>query len=96
MQTTYLKNVSTLTLNVDKCIGCGMCVVVCPHNVFALQEKKATVLDLDRCMECGACQTNCVAEAIYVKKGVGCAAGIILGVVKGTEPTCGCSGGGCC
>ena len=96
MQTTYLKNVATLTLNTDQCIGCGMCLLVCPHNVFSFENQKAIILDKDRCMECGACQKNCAAGALSVKSGVGCAAGIIMGAVKGTEPTCGCSGGGCC
>ena len=95
-QNIYLKNVSTLTLNVDTCIGCGMCLVVCPHNVFTLNNHKASIVDKDRCMECGACQTNCVVGALSVKSGVGCAAGIIMGAIKGTEPTCGCSSGGCC
>jgi hypothetical protein len=44
-------------------------------------------------MECGACSLNCERQAIYVKSGVGCAAGIIQGILKNTEPTCGCSEG---
>ena len=49
-------------------------------------------------MECGACALNCAQDAIYVKSGVGCAAGIIEGILRGTEPTCGCGDGaaGCC
>ncbi|MBW1820441.1 MAG: 4Fe-4S binding protein, partial [Deltaproteobacteria bacterium] len=29
----YLDDVSSLVLNQDKCIGCGLCTEVCPHNV---------------------------------------------------------------
>jgi len=39
-------------------------------------------------MECGACALNCQHGAIKVKSGVGCAAGIISGILRNTEPTC--------
>jgi hypothetical protein len=44
-------------------------------------------------MECGACMRNCASGAIKVRPGVGCAAAIIGGLVRGTEPTCGDSCG---
>lgn len=99
MKHRYLKNVATLTLNQAKCSGCGMCADVCPHGVFAIQEKKAMITDLDACMECGACEKNCPFSAIGVKTGVGCATAVINGLLTGSEPTCGCStdgSGGCC
>jgi NAD-dependent dihydropyrimidine dehydrogenase PreA subunit len=73
----YLPGVTTLALDVDACIGCGMCTEVCPHQVFALRDGRAAIVDRDRCMECGACQANCPAAAIRVDAGVGCAAGMI-------------------
>ena len=85
----YLKNVVTLEYDESLCISCGMCVEVCPHEVFAL-DGKARIIDRDRCMECGACAKNCSAGAISVKAGVGCAAAIILGSLNGGEPDCGC------
>lgn len=88
---TYLKNVVTLQLDAEQCVGCGLCVAVCPHAVFAIKEKRAKIIDRDACMECGACARNCPAEAIDVKSGVGCAAGVIQGILRGTEPTCDCS-----
>lgn len=94
--TSYLKNVTTLNLNHDKCVGCGVCAIVCPHNVFGIKNNKAYIINKDKCMECGACKKNCAFEAVDVKSGVGCAAGIIMGALKGTEPTCDCSGKGCC
>ena len=91
----YLKDATTLELNVDKCIGCGMCVNVCPHAVFSLKDKKASYADREACMECGACARNCPVEAITVKSGVGCASGIIAGALTGGEPCCG-ENGKCC
>jgi len=92
----YLKNVVTLALDADKCVGCGRCAEVCPHRVFAVHERKARILDRDRCMECGACRRNCPAAAIAVAAGVGCAYAIIVGALRGTEPSCDCKGGGGC
>ena len=99
MKHQYLKNVSTLKLNQDKCVGCGMCIEVCPHSVFAIKEHLAEIIDKDSCMECGACSKNCQFNAIEVKIGVGCAYAIIMGKLMGTEPNCGCSKDGkssCC
>jgi NAD-dependent dihydropyrimidine dehydrogenase PreA subunit len=86
----YLKNVTTLKLHVDRCIGCGLCETVCPHGVFEVRDGKAIITDRDLCMECGACARNCVAEAIEVRPGVGCAAAVIQGAIRGSEPTCDC------
>lgn len=97
----YLKNGETLALDAVLCNGCRECVEVCPHAVFAMGGGKAQIFDRAACMECGACARNCPAGAITVKAGVGCAAAIIGGMLRGTEPTCGCggasaAGGECC
>jgi ferredoxin len=89
----YLKDVTTLRLHVDKCMGCGLCETVCPHGVFEVRDRKAGITDRDLCMECGACARNCVVGAIEVTSGVGCAAGVIYGALLGTGPTCGCDDG---
>ena len=91
-QHRYLKDVTTLKYDDEKCVGCGRCTEVCPHGVFYTAERKACISDKDLCMECGACVKNCPAKAIEVNAGVGCAAAIIYGWVTGKEPTC-CLGG---
>ncbi|MBI5656588.1 MAG: 4Fe-4S binding protein [Geobacter sp.] len=73
----YLKDVATLELSPEACIGCGRCVEVCPHQVFVLEGKLSHIVDLDACMECGACAKNCPTAAIRVDAGVGCATGLI-------------------
>ncbi len=98
MRTLYLPEVVTLEFDQAKCNGCGMCIQVCPHAVFAMESKRARIVDRDACMECGACAKNCPEGAISVQSGVGCALGIINGVLRGTEPTCDCGDGSssCC
>ncbi len=87
----YLENVVTLELDVEACNGCSMCVIVCPHEVFDIQERKAVIIDLDACIECGACAINCPVDAIRVQTGAGCATGILLGAIgKSNECSCGC------
>lgn len=88
----YLKNVATLELDRAACIGCGLCLAVCPHQVFSLADGKAAVAELDACMECGACARNCPVEALSVKAGVGCASAIIHSWLTGEEPSCDCGG----
>jgi len=84
----YLKNVSSLRHDEEKCTNCGMCIIVCPHRVFAKSDGKIKITERDLCMECGACARNCPFGAIEVKKGVGCAAAILKGLLTGSEPTC--------
>lgn len=89
----YLEGAVTLRLDAEACIGCEMCLEVCPHGVFAMQGEKAVVADLGACMECGACARNCPVDALTVQAGVGCAVAVIQGALRGTEPSCDCSQG---
>ncbi len=95
-QLRYLSGVVTLELDVDACVGCGMCTVVCPHAVFAVSDGKAQLADQDACMECGACARNCPVEAISVSVGVGCARAVIEGALRRGKPGCCCSDGSVC
>jgi len=81
----HLRGVTTLDFNTDLCVGCGICETVCPHGVFAVEQKKAVVIDRDGCMECGACAHNCPVDAITVTPGVGCASYIIQTWIKGKD-----------
>mgnify|MGYP000663208038 CR=1 FL=1 len=80
MKHKYLKDVSSLKLDSTKCIKCGRCTEVCPHEVFEMT-KELNIVDKDSCMECGACALNCPTQALSVNAGVGCAAAMIYGAL---------------
>jgi ferredoxin len=86
----YLKNVVTLQLDENKCTGCGMCLDVCPHEVFRMNGKHVIIQNRDACMECGACSQNCSANAIWVQSGVGCANAVINAMLGRNSGKCCC------
>ena len=47
----------------DKCVGCGVCGLVCPKGAVALRENREgflrPVVDGSRCVSCGACVRSC-------------------------------------
>jgi NAD-dependent dihydropyrimidine dehydrogenase PreA subunit len=90
----YLKDVATLKMDRTTCTGCGRCLEICPHQVFSLEEKKASIRDRDACMECGACALNCPVKAITVDAGVGCASGLINEWLRDRKLLA--PGGNCC
>ena len=51
----------------DLCIGCGVCVSVCPMAVLELGEK-ATVVNAENCILCKQCEENCPVSAIIFEE----------------------------
>jgi NAD-dependent dihydropyrimidine dehydrogenase PreA subunit len=86
----YLKDVVTLKLEQEKCVGCGVCLSVCPHAVLSLTNGKIEIANRDACMECGACARNCPTEALNVRSGVGCATAVINAMLGRKSSSCCC------
>ena len=88
---TYLKDVVTLELSEEKCVGCGICCEVCPRTVIAINGiDRAWIQDRNACMECGACSRNCPTGAFSVQAGVGCATAVINSMLgRSDAPCCG-------
>jgi tetrahydromethanopterin S-methyltransferase subunit A len=57
-------------MDLERCIGCGMCVDVCPERVFELRErdgrKLSKIVAEDRCFACRACEMRCPERAIQI------------------------------
>jgi ferredoxin len=89
-QMIYLKDVVTLELDEERCVGCGACLNVCPHAVLGMNNGRVRIENRDACMECGACARNCPTEAVTVQAGVGCAAAVINTALGGDSSSCCC------
>jgi electron transfer flavoprotein alpha subunit len=50
-----------------QCVGCGMCVKVCPFGAITMDARLAKI-DLTACTLCGACVEACKFEAIELQK----------------------------
>ena len=79
---------NTLEYRPEKCVNCGMCVAVCPHEVFAPGEKAVRLAHRAACIECGACERNCPTDAIDVDSGVGCAWALMWQAIRRREEAC--------
>ena len=49
------------------CIGCKMCLLVCPEGCISGNEKNTFVCDYSYCKGCGICAVECPKEAITMK-----------------------------
>ena len=55
-----------VSINKEKCIGCGACVSQCPFGALSLQDNFACV-DENTCTSCGACVSVCPVEALSIE-----------------------------
>ena len=53
-----------ISVQADKCTGCGRCVEVCPSGSWTVRSGKAWPRRPDLCLECGACYHVCPSEAV--------------------------------
>jgi formate hydrogenlyase subunit 6/NADH:ubiquinone oxidoreductase subunit I len=50
-----------------RCIGCELCVKLCPTNALGLVNDIAAVTAAERCTYTGICQEICPTEAISLR-----------------------------
>ena len=63
-----------IVVDTERCKGCSLCVVACPHDVIALADKKVNVhgyryaeaVNPDDCIGCASCGIVCPDGCITV------------------------------
>jgi len=61
-----MQNSVTTRIDPDSCIGCGLCLEVCPAETLSMQDGRAVVSG-GYSMECGHCEAICPVDAIRVE-----------------------------
>ena len=61
-----MQNSVTTSIDPDLCIGCGLCIEVCPAKTLSVQDGKASVTGTYS-MGCGHCEAVCPVNAIQVE-----------------------------
>lgn len=51
-------------ININKCIGCRLCIHQCPANNLIMINEKAEFVDKNNCLRCMKCISNCPKDAI--------------------------------
>ncbi len=67
----------SVTVNEDRCKGCGLCTRFCPNGVLALNSERlnvkgyhpASVVNAEKCIGCAMCALMCPDVALTVERG---------------------------
>ena len=73
---SYKLMVSKVTIDENRCKGCGLCVRACPKKIMQLSKTKlnekgyhpAECIDQEACIACASCAWTCPDAVITVEK----------------------------
>ena len=63
-RTLECKAMAKITVNEEKCKGCGLCQKHCPVNAIDGSGRDKRVINQEKCIKCGTCITSCPFHAI--------------------------------
>ena len=58
------KELLSIVILEDKCVGCGLCAKRCPVDAISGEVRKPYVIDQEKCIKCGLCFAGCKFNAI--------------------------------
>ncbi|MEN6617168.1 MAG: 4Fe-4S binding protein [Syntrophorhabdus sp.] len=47
------------------CTNCGVCIEICPYEVFGRDDETVVVKVPEDCIECASCVEHCECNAIF-------------------------------
>ncbi|MFV2041348.1 MAG: 4Fe-4S binding protein [Candidatus Hydrothermarchaeales archaeon] len=53
-----------ISVDSERCDGCGECVIICPSSVYTIEKGLSQPLHSDECTCCCACVVACPTNAI--------------------------------
>ena len=60
------RNLKEYSVNIDNCVGCGLCAKRCPADAIIGSARMAHFIIQDKCLKCGICEQACKFDAIKV------------------------------
>ena len=63
-KTLECKAMAKITIDQEKCKGCGLCQKNCPVNAIDGEGRDKRIINQEKCIKCGTCITSCPFHAI--------------------------------
>ena len=63
-KTNECKALAKITVDAEKCKGCGLCQKHCPVNAIEGEGRDIRVINQEKCIKCGTCISKCPFHAI--------------------------------